>query len=94
MAPGEELESERYLITIEERLHAPSDHKHEVRPKTQDKELKDSAEGYYQTGKRKRQVLSLTLCMVAALCFYCTVAKSRNFSCFIVPCLDLHPPEQ
>ncbi|KAL9961786.1 hypothetical protein ACROYT_G030806 [Oculina patagonica] len=55
VAPGEELESERYLITIEERLHALSDQTHEVISTTQEKKVKDCVGPLYQPGKRKRQ---------------------------------------
>ncbi|KAJ7369746.1 Protein zgrf1 [Desmophyllum pertusum] len=55
VAPGEELESERYLITIDERLHPSADHTHGVTSKTQEKEVKDWAGLHYQPGKRKRQ---------------------------------------
>lgn len=85
MAPGEELESERYLITIEERLHALSDHAHEVRSTTQEKEVKDSVGPLYQPGKRKRQVFIL----IASSVYTCVwlhlvrviVAKFIAFMC-------------
>ena len=56
MTPGDELESDRYLITIEERLHSISDHTQGVTSETaQKKEVKDT-KSIYQPGKRKRQV--------------------------------------
>lgn len=52
---GEELESERYLITIEEKLNPSSDHTHEVALKTQENEVERSVGPLYQPGKRKRR---------------------------------------
>ena len=64
MVLGEELESERYLITIEEKLNPSSDHSHEVAIKTQENEVEGSLGPLYQPGKRKRRVCILTLCFV------------------------------
>ena len=64
MVLGEELESERYLITIEEKLNPSSDHTHEVALKTQENEVERSVGPLYQPGKRKRRVCILTLCFV------------------------------
>ena len=61
---GEELESERYLITIEEKLNPSSDHSHEVTLKTQENEVERSVGPLYQPGKRKRRVCILTLWLV------------------------------
>ena len=65
LAVGEELESDRYLITIEERLNPSSDHNHEVTLKAQEKEVEHSTGPLYQSGKRKRQVCILIRCFVA-----------------------------
>ena len=65
VAPGEELESDRYLITIEERLSQPSsDHRQETSSKTaQHKETRSS--GFlYQPGKRKRKVRNVLVPLV------------------------------
>ena len=61
---GEELESERYLITIEEKLNPSSDHTHEITGKTQENEVERSVGSLYRPGKRKRKVCSLNLCFV------------------------------
>lgn len=61
---GEELESERYLITIEEKLNPPSDHSHEVTLKAPENEVKRCVGPLYQPGKRKRRVGILILCFV------------------------------
>ena len=100
MAPGEELESERYLITIEERLHPSADHTHGVTSKTQEKEVKDSAGLHYQPGKRKRQVLGLILLKYTHVCAcICKVRTVHDvlawydyhpLSLFKIPCLDVN----
>ena len=64
MVLGKELESERYLITIEEKLNPSSDNTHEVALKTQENEVERSVGPLYQPGKRKRRVCILTVCVL------------------------------
>ena len=57
MNPGAELESDRYLITVEEKLQHSVDSSQEAAKKFQE-ERQESNSVVHQPGKRKRQVLN------------------------------------
>lgn len=93
MALGEELESDRYLITIEERLSPSSDHTHEVTFKAQEKEVEHFAGPLYRSGKRKRRVCILILCFVTVHMVFLQsvfIKFQGNFDLFKVRDLDLN----
>ena len=69
MAPGEELESDQYLITIEEKLQPSHDHTHEPDSNLQEKRG-DLTRGLSQPGKRKRQVLNSMSCTCTYMYMY------------------------
>lgn len=56
MSTGEELESDRYLITIEERLDSSSDHTQGCNSQRVEEREVSNTPGIYQPNKRKRQV--------------------------------------
>ena len=56
MSTGEELESDRYLITIEERLDSSADHAQGCNSQRVEEREVSNAPGIYQPNKRKRQV--------------------------------------
>ena len=58
MNPGAELESDRYLITVEEKLQHSVDSSQEAAKKFQE-ERQESHSVVHQPGKRKRQVLNM-----------------------------------
>lgn len=85
VALGEEIESDRYLITIEESLNHPSsnDTRGVTLNTVEDKGVK-GAGFLYQPGKRKRQVCG-------AFCFLVHVINSNtiiiyNIKVFIIKC--------
>ena len=56
MSAGEELESDRYLITIEERLDSSADHAQGCNSQRVEEREVSNTPGIYQPNKRKRQV--------------------------------------
>ena len=56
MSVGEELESDRYLKTIEERLDSSPDHAQGCNSQRVEQREVSKATGIYQSNKRKRQV--------------------------------------
>ena len=58
MNPGAELESDRYLITVEEKLQHSVDSSQEAAKKFQE-ERQESNSVVHQPGKRKRKVLNM-----------------------------------
>ena len=90
---GEELESDRYLITIEEKLNPSSDHTHEICLKTQENEVERSVGSLYRPGKRKRQVCILNLCFVPVKTVFLVslfVKFQCGFELYKIVCLDIN----
>ena len=56
MSAGEELESDRYLITIEERLDSSADHAQGCNSQREEEIEVSNTPGIYQPNKRKRQI--------------------------------------
>jgi len=56
VSAGEELESDRYLITIEERLDSCADHAQGCNSQRVEEREVSNTPGIYQPNKRKRQV--------------------------------------